>query len=131
MKTIFTRLMAAAFALSLASGTAIAQEVEKITVQATRMITTKTVGRTPSGVPIVDVSLSYGVSVAGLDLGSSKGAAELEKRIHDAARAACREIGRQYPDASPGDTECARVAADKAMVKARELIAAAQKTPGK
>ena len=115
----------------LVSGIAVAQDVERVTVQATRMMTTNTAGRTSIGVPIVDVSLSYGVSVAGLDLASGKGAAELEKRIHDAARAACKEIGRQYPEATPSDTECAKVAADKAMVKARELVAMAQKAPVK
>ena len=106
-------------------GTTIARNVEEVDVQAKRALNVNVVGRTSSGVPMADVSLNYDVSVAGLDLASNAGAAELEKRIGDAARAACREIGRQYPDATPTDAECAKAAAGTAMVKARELIALA------
>ena len=118
-------------AFALVGSIATAQNIEEITVQGTRIMSTKTVGRTASGVPIVDVSLSYGVSIAGLDLASHVGAAELEKRIHDAALAACKEIGRQYPDSTPSDADCAKAAADKAMVRAHELEAAAAKKSGK
>jgi hypothetical protein len=47
------------------SGIAFAQSLEEVTVQGTRMVNTKTAGRTATGIPIVDVSLSYGVSTAG------------------------------------------------------------------
>jgi UrcA family protein len=109
------------------SSFALAQNANEVTVQGTRVLNTKNVGRTSSGIPIVDVSLSYGVSLAGLDLASHAGATELEKRVHDAAMAACKEIGRQYPDATPSTAECAKVAADKAMVQVHELEAAAGK----
>jgi UrcA family protein len=105
---------------------AIAQGVEQVTVQANPGLTTKVVGRTSSGVPLVDISLSYGASAAGLDLASNAGAAELARRVNDAARAACREIGRRYPDATPSDAQCAKAAAGEAMVKARKVVAAAQ-----
>jgi len=88
-------------------------------------MSTKSAGRTSTGVPILDVSLSYGVSTAGLDLASHVGALELEKRVHDAAMAACKEIGKQYPNATPSEDACAKAAADKAMVRAHELEAAA------
>jgi UrcA family protein len=122
---------AVASALTLISGIAVAQNLEEVTVQGTRMVNTKTAGRTASGIPIVDVSLSYGVSTAGLDLASYAGAMELEKRVRDAAMAACKEISKQYPDATPSEADCAKAAADKAMVKAHELETTAAKKSAK
>jgi UrcA family protein len=127
MKTIYIRLAVATVASVLMSGIVFAQSVQEITVQGTRSLTTQEVGQTPTGVTIVKISLSYGVGVSGLDLASSAGATELEKRIHDAATAACKEITRQYPKATPSDADCAKVAADNVMVKAHELEAAAAK----
>jgi UrcA family protein len=111
----------------LASGIAIAQDVQEIKVQATRVMSTKSAGRTTSGVPIIDITLSYGVSTAGLDLATNAGATALEGRVKDAAAAACKEIGQKHPDATPSDAECARRASAEAMVKVHELVAAAQK----
>jgi hypothetical protein len=54
----------------------------------------------------------------------------LEKRVKDAAKAACQELGQKYPISTPSDKDCARAAAEKAMVKARDLVAKArQKLP--
>jgi UrcA family protein len=104
----------------------IAQEMGEVTVQAQRVVK-KRIGTTASGVPIEDVSLSYGVSTKDLNLASSAGATELQKRISDAAKAACKELGRQIPTStSSDDAECTKAATAKAMVKANELIAAAQ-----
>jgi UrcA family protein len=112
------------------SAVVVAQDLPEVSVQASRAISTKTVGTTASGVPIQDVSLSYGVSTKGLDLSSYAGAMELKKRVTDAATAACKEISRQYPaSTTTEDAECARAATDKAMVKVNELIAAAAKKP--
>jgi len=99
--------------------------IEEITVQGTRSLT-EVVDRSHS-IPIVDVSLGYGVCTAGLDLATTTGVAELDKLIHDAALAACKEIGRQYPDSTPTDEVCAEREADKAMVKVRKAAAAASK----
>jgi len=104
----------------------IAEEMGEVTVQASRVVK-KTIGTTASGIPIEDVSLSYGVSAAGLDLSTSAGASTLQKRIGDAAAAACKELARQYPDSKTTDAECVKGATDRAMVKANELIAAAKK----
>ena len=104
----------------------IAQEMGEVTVQASRVVK-KVIGRTSSGVPIEDISLSYGVSTTGLDLSSSAGAAELKKRVTEAANAACKELGRQYPEATTTDAECVKNATDKAMVKVNDLVAAAKK----
>jgi UrcA family protein len=110
-------------------GIAVAQDVGEITVQATRLA--KTTSRISGGIPIVDATLSYGVSYANLDLASHAGAMELEKRVHNAAMTACKEIAKQVPDATPSVEDCAKNAAGKAMVKVRELEAAAAKKAAK
>jgi len=63
-----------------------------VTVKASRIISEKSVGKTSIGIPIVDISLSYGVSAKDLDLASHAGAMELEKRVNDAALEACKEL---------------------------------------
>jgi UrcA family protein len=108
-------------------GIVAAQTLEEVTVQGKRVLSTKTVDHNAStGSPIMDVSVSYGVRVADLDLASNYGPMQLEKRVRDAAAAACKEIGRQYPDATPSEQECARAATDKAMVTVHEMVAVAK-----
>lgn len=127
MRTMVMSMTVGAIASVLAGGIVAAQDLEEVKVQATRAFEKKVVGRTSSNVPIVNISISYGVSVADLDLASSAGATELEKRVKDTARTACKEISSRYPSATPSDAECARAAADEAMVKVRERVAVAQK----
>ena len=122
MRAIAIGVAVAAVASMLASGIAVAQSAEEINVQGKRVLTTKKVGRTSSGIPIVELSLSYDVSTAGVDRASSVGAAELAQRVDVAARAACKEISRQYRDATPSDAECAKEAAGKAMVTVHEQV---------
>lgn len=130
MKTITTVSVAAAIASALISGVVLAQNVEEITVQGTRVLDEKNAGRNSVGIPLVDVSLSYGVSYTDLNLASQYGPIALEKRVRDAAKAACEEIGRKYPLSTPSDEVCTKTATDKAMVKVHELVAAArQKLP--
>jgi UrcA family protein len=127
MNGIVIRAAIGLFAAALISGIAIAQNTEVVTVEASRAVSTKTVGYTTSHVPINEVSLSYRVKLSDLDLASNAGATELEKRVNDAAKDACKELTRQYPNATPSDIECAKAAVDKAMVDVRNVIAAAQK----
>jgi UrcA family protein len=126
------KVVAATAAAALIAGAALAQGLPEVKVQATRVISSsmsaKTVGKTASGVPIQDVTLSYGVNAQGLDLSTHTGAKAFEQRVKDAAEQACKDIGRQYPDSTPGDADCAKAAADQAMVRVNELIAAAEKT---
>jgi UrcA family protein len=68
-----------------------------------------------------DLSLTYGGSIAGLNLATKSGVAEAEKRVNAAALAACKEIGSQYSDATPSEDECASHAAKQAMVKVQQL----------
>jgi UrcA family protein len=82
--------------------------------------------------PTLKLSLSYGVNTADLDLATQDGPMALEKRVKDAAKAACEELDQKYPllRLTPSSEDCAKAAADKAMVKARELVAKArQKLP--
>jgi UrcA family protein len=125
MKPNFMRLAVATSTAALACSVALAQDVEKVNIEAKRAMTTKIVGRTSSGLPVADITLDYAVSTKGLNLASSAGAAELTKRISNAAREACREIGRRYPNAAPTDSQCTKAAADTAMVKVHELAAQA------
>ena len=131
MKSNLIGATAGVLALGLVSTVALGQEPAEVTVVAMRMVSTKVASTSATGVPIVDVSLSYGVSTVGLDLATHEGANELEMRVKDAAAAACKEVGRQYPDATPSDAECARLATKKAMVKVHQLVHAAGKGPGK
>jgi UrcA family protein len=86
------------------------------------------VGRSYADLPILHVSLSYGVNIADLDLATQDGPMALEKRVKGAAKAACEELGRKYPllTLTPSNEDCAKAAADKAMVKARDLVAKAR-----
>ena len=127
MRTVHFKVAVVTAALGLVASSAVAQGAPEVKVQATRDVSTKTVGHTYSGVPINNLSLSYGVSLAGLDLSTSSGANEAAKRVSDAAMAACKEIGRQYRDATPSDTECAKAASDKAMIQVHEMVASAEK----
>jgi UrcA family protein len=116
-------------ALSLATlggVSAYGQDVEGVVVKGSRMVT-ENIGRSPSGVPISEISLSYKVSYADLDLTSNEGKVALEKRVSDAARAACKEISRLHPGAKPDDVDCAKAAVDEAMIRVREAIATAKK----
>ena len=126
MKTLMRVTVAAAIASVLISGVVVAQSLEEITVQGTRVLDAKSAGQNSMGIPIVDVSVSYGVSIADLNLASQYGPIALEKRVRDAAKAACEEIGRKYPLSTPSDEVCTKAATDKAMVKVRELVAKAR-----
>lgn len=116
---------------ALVNTVVVAEDMGEVTVQASRVVNVKTVGKTASGFPIQDISLSYGVKAQDLDLASYAGVTELKKRVTAAAQAACKELGRQYPDSTPGDSDCAKAATDKAMVRVNELAAAAANKSGK
>ena len=107
-------------------GTSIAQESPEIVVQSSRAVAT-TIGRTSTGIPIQDVTLSYGVSTKGLDLTTAAGKQELERRVRETAAAACKELGRQYPSSTTSDADCAKTATSKAMVDVQKVEAAAAK----
>jgi len=109
----------------------VASAQTEVSVQATRILSTRTVGRTAAGVPIVDISLAYSVSLKDLNLALATRATEAEQRVKDAALGACKEISRNYPDATPNELTCAMIATDKALVKLHQMVADAGKAKAK
>lgn len=96
-----------------------AAEIEEIVVTGRRIIT-RTVSRTPVGATLNEMTLSYRIRYDDLDLHTGAGRSELERRVGDAALAACKEIGRVYPLAEPNDAECARLSRARAMEEVKK-----------
>ena len=129
MKTTLNVFAAAAAASVIAGAIAVAAPGSTdITVTATRLPAEKVTVQTTSGSFYKEFRVSTKVSAAGLDLSTAGGAAALEQRVNDAALAACQEITRLYPNATPDEATCAKAAAKAAMPKAKALEAAAGKT---
>jgi len=131
-KILLGIVIGVAASISLGS-IAVAQELQEIVVTGKGEVAVKPVAKTASGVQLFDMSVSYRVSYAGLDLASAVGAAELEKRVTDAAKQACKEIAAKRPleQFTTSEAECAKAAADKGLVKARDLEATAAKKSGR
>lgn len=125
MRKVLFGVTAGLFALATAGTGVAADQIEGVNVEASRIVKEQ-VGRAPNLAPINAISLSYRVSYADLDLATPAGAAALEKRVNDAAEAACKEIGRLYPLATPDDLTCTKAAVKEAMVKVKEVQAAAK-----
>lgn len=121
MRAMVTGLIFGVIATTFGGISAYAGPMETVTVTGSRAVTEKDVGRSNIGAPIREVSLSYRVSAADLDLTSSAGKAELEKRVKAAASAACKELDRLAlgNPTSPDDATCVKKAVDEAMAKVR------------
>ena len=121
-------ISAACLVGAVGAGNVMAQNVAmpEVTVESHRVVET-TVGKSASGIPVVDVSMGYTVSSKGLDISTAIGARAFEARIKDAATAACQELGQRYPNSSTTDLECTKQATEKALAKARQLEDAAGK----
>lgn len=119
------RLAVAAAAAAMVTTMAIAQQPEGVTVEAVRQA--KVVGRTSSGVPIEQITLTRKVSYTDLDLKTQAGAAELEKRVKDTAKSACDELDTLYPltKTAAETATCVKKSTDDAMVMVRRAIAVA------
>jgi UrcA family protein len=128
MKRIFMSALLVGAGLCVGGQVAIADDLGEVTVTSKRVVTTKPVGHTASGVPIVYVSMTYGVSTYGLDLRAHSGALELEKRAREAAQAACKELGRLYRDSTPADAECAKEAFKNAKPQIDEAVNQAERS---
>jgi len=110
----------------MASAPALAQQPAQVTIQAERPA--KVVGRSYTGVPIELVTLTRRVSYADLDLTTHAGATELEKRVSDTAKDACKQLDTLYPlTAADTGPSCVKKATDDAMTQAHAAIAAAEK----
>jgi len=118
---IFT--VGALVGVTIASESAIAQPTEEITVSAPRMVQ-KNVGRSLSGIPIQEISISYQLSYADLDLTKSAGVIELDRRIDTVAKQACSGLDNLHP-LSAKDPDCVRNAINSAADQRKHAIAAA------
>ena len=106
------------------------EQIEGVDVAASRIVKEQ-VGTAMNLAPIYSISLSYRVGYSDLDLSTKAGAAALEKRVQTAGAAACKEVRRVYPEAEPSDSACAKNAVNEAMVRVREVVAAANAAPKK
>lgn len=109
--------------LVMVSNLATAQEIEVVTVTAHSQMH-KVVGRSASGIPIVEASLSYAVRIADLDLSKASGVTELDNRIEILAKEACKSLDNLYP-ISPKDPRCVANAINSAADQRKQVIAAA------
>ena len=122
--------LAGTFSLGAVAAT---QSLEEVVVVGTRHVAVTPVGKDSAGVPIAEISISYGVRSDDLDLASAAGAAEMEKRVNTTAQQACKEIATQRPveHYTTSEEECVKTATDKAMVKVHALVKEAGKKPAK
>lgn len=121
-KTLQARAIALLAAVAI-SGSALGQETEEVTVRGPGIQSTE-VERSSTGVAVVMLTVSYKVSYEDLDLTTTDGMAELTKRIEDAAKEGCREIGLAYRTAQPSDWLCARDATKEAIAAVEQRVAA-------
>ena len=108
---------------TLVSGGALAQDIEGITVQASR-VQAMEAGYTSSGLPVLSVWVDHQVPYADLDLTTTEGMAQLKSRVREAALHGCREIDQSYRFTQPNDRVCASLATNETMAKVNELVAA-------
>lgn len=116
--------LSAMFAATAALG-ADTQVTGEVTVQADRP-TTKVVGRSPSGIPIVLSAVKYRVDYSDLQLANATDAQTLKTRVRDAARAACADLEKLYLQPAVRTGDCTRKAEDDAMPQVLSAIAAAE-----
>jgi len=123
MKVTKLALLAVAAGCTLASQGVNAQAMEVVTVEAVREIT---VGKSPIGAPIKELTIRSRVSYADLDLTTASGAATLEKRVKETAASSCKEIKVDVPVEGWTIDRCIREATDDAMVQVNKVVADAK-----
>lgn len=112
------------------AGVAIAQ-VPEITVEAPYHRPASAAKPAPGAKEALpEVSVDYKVHYADLNLATASGAAQLEKRIRDAATQACQQLATLYPASTEGagKDSCVESATKKAMAEANQAITAAEKS---
>ncbi len=116
-------------ALAAAGAAAVAQETDpasEIKIQ-TGMVQVTTLD-SADGIPTEQFKIQRVVSYATLDLATAAGAAELKKRVTEAAKQACRELIAADPiDLSDEDSNiaCVKQTTDRAMDEVSAAIGAA------
>ncbi len=121
MKAMLRGLVLGLTVIAIGGTSAYAGTLETVTVTGSRAVSEEIVGKSRIGADIREVSVSYRVNVADLDLASSAGKAEAERRVKAAASAACKDLDRLTFDnpTSPDDAPCVKKAVDKAMATVR------------
>ncbi len=120
-------LISASALTALALGTAqAAEKTQNVEVQASRIVQ-KSAGYGPSHIPITQLTLSYEVSVDDLDLSTPAGLQSAETRIRNAAAAACEELGKKAPEATPDNAQCAKASAKAALARLHSSLKVATK----
>jgi len=92
-------------------------------------------GRSGTGIPVEELSLSRGVDYGDLDLSRWDDVRILDDRIRQAAYTACRELNRQYPEAlypsyQSDARDCVARATDEGIAQARWVVANWRGYPG-
>jgi hypothetical protein len=111
----------------LAVGIAAAQNVREGTVDVMRVV--KSAPTRPES--SYDVILRGHASYGDLDLSKSADVATLERRLNEEPQLVRERIGKGYPDSRPNTAECAKHVAARAMVQAKDAVAAKIATSAK
>ena len=101
-------------------------ETEQVIVRPDTFVEKKQLmGRHKGALNPVMITVSRRINTSDLDLRSGNDFAELEHRIHNTARAVCREVDRQAtPFTSDlGGRNCVKDATDQAMLDVRDILA--------
>jgi UrcA family protein len=110
-------------AACMAWGNVLAQPLEEIVVEASPIVKESKADTASPAPGYYKVAMSSRVSYADLDLAKATDVATLEWRINEAAKVVCEKLGKAYPDSGPETKECAKRAADKALVEAKKIAA--------
>jgi UrcA family protein len=123
---------ALAGALTIPAGPAAAQMTYRTTTGEITIIAPhvqrRELGRSGTGIPIEELSLSRGVNYSDLDLSRWDDVQLLDDRIRHAAYSACRELNRQYPEAlypsyQSNASDCVVNATNEGRAQARWVVA--------
>ena len=110
--------LVAATAGLVAAGSASAEVVEGVTVEAARIVE---VGRTVYGAPEQVVVMRRGVNYSDLNLKTAEGQAAMEGRVKETATALCKELDKMYPLQDAKKANCVRDAVRTAMADVAKL----------
>jgi UrcA family protein len=101
------------------------QSDEQITVGTPRTVHRQFVGRSASGVPIEELSLTRHISYADLNLNNPADRNELARRITFAVNRACTQLDNLYPDSvfpPVYDHDCRAQASNEGMAQMRAVL---------
>ena len=123
LQTVGPALLVAGLCLT---APAFADDLPTITIGAGVMTKTN-IGMSSSGLPLEEVTVTHRVSYADLNLATQAGAAELQRRVKETARAACKQLDELYPLESKNARQCMKAAIAKASPQVENAIAGATK----